>query len=59
MSDLKRGDKTDALVVRYESRDGAQRLWINQILRTINSVALADAVEMGDEVSGRFGRLFG
>lgn len=58
VADLKREDRAEALVVRYESRDGAQRLWINQILRTKNSVALADAVEMGDEASGRFGSLF-
>ena len=58
VSGLKKGDKTEALVVRYECRDGNQRMWINPILRPKNGVALADPVEMGDDVSGRFGSLF-
>ena len=59
VSDLKRGDKAEALIVRYECRDGTQRMWINPILRTkAGGVALADALEMGDEVSGWFASLF-
>ena len=58
VADLKRKDRAEALVVRYEFRDGAQHLWINQILRTKDGVALADAVVMGDDVSGRLGSLF-
>ena len=55
---LSKGDKTEALVVRYECRNGDQRMWINPILRPKDGVALADPVEMGDEVQGRFGSLF-
>jgi hypothetical protein len=59
VSDLKQVDKSEALIVRYECRDGTQRMWINQILRSkTGGVALADAVEMDDEVGGRFGNLF-
>ena len=58
VADLKKGDKTEALVVRYECRDGTQRMWINPILRHKDGVALADPVEMGDEVQVRFGSLF-
>jgi len=58
VSDLKKGDKTEALVVRYECRDGTQRMWISPIVRTKDGVALADALEMGDEAGGRFGSLF-
>jgi hypothetical protein len=60
VSDLKQGDKAEALIVRYECRDGSQRLWINQVLRPkTGGVALVDAVEMEDEVKGRFASLFG
>ena len=59
VSDLKRGDKAEALIVRYECQNGTQRMWINPILRTkAGGVALADALEMGDEVSGWFASLF-
>ena len=59
VSELKSGDKAEALIVRYECRDGTQRMWINPIHRTkADDVALADALEMGDEVRGRFGTLF-
>lgn len=58
VSDLRREDRAEALVVRYECRNGDQRLWINQILRGTEGPGLADAVEMGDDVSGRFGSLF-
>ncbi len=58
VSDLRREERSEALIVRYECRNGAQRLWISQILRTKDGVALADAVEMGDEVGGRFASLF-
>ncbi len=58
VADLKKGDKTEALVVRYECRDGFQRMWIKPILRPKDGVALADPVEMGDEAGGRFWSLF-
>ena len=57
--DLKRGDKTEALVVRYECRDGTQRMWISPIVRPkTGGVALGDAREMGDKPEGRFASLF-
>ena len=59
VSELKQGDKTEALTVRYECRAGTQRMWISPIVRTKDGgVALGDALEMKDEVSGRFGSLF-
>ncbi len=33
-------------------------MWVSQILRGKESVALGDAVEMGDDLSGRYGSLF-
>ena len=59
VSDLKRGDKTEALIVRYECRDGSQRMWISPIVRPkAGGVALGDALEMGETAEGRFASLF-
>lgn len=59
MEDLKRGDKTEALIVRYECRDGTQRMWISPIIRHKTSgVALGNALEMGEAAEGRFASLF-
>lgn len=53
------GDKTEALVVRYECRDGTQRMWINPIVRPkTGGEALGDALEMGETAEGRFASLF-
>lgn len=57
--DLKRGDKTEALIVRYECQDGSQRMWISPIVRPkTGGVALGDALEMGEMAEGRFASLF-
>jgi hypothetical protein len=59
VADLRREERSEALIVRCEGRDGSQRMWINQVLRPkTGGVALADAVEMEDEVKGRFASLF-
>jgi len=59
VSDLKKGDKTEAMIVRYECRDGTQRMWISPIVRPkTGGVALGDAREMGETAEGRFGTLF-
>ena len=48
----------EALIVRYECRDGSQRMWISPIVRTRDGVALGDALEMGEAAEGRFASLF-
>lgn len=59
VSELKQGDKTEALIVRYECKDGTQRMWISPIVHPkTGGIALGDALEMGDEVRGRFGSFF-
>ena len=59
VSDLKKGEKTEALVVRYECRDGAQRMWISPIVRPKpGGVALGDALVLGETADGRFASLF-
>ena len=58
VSDLKPDDKTEALMVRVECRDGTQHLWLNPIVRTKDGSALADQIEMDDSMNGRFGNLF-
>ena len=51
--------RTEAMVVRYECRDGSQRMWISPIVRPkTGGVALGDALEMGETVEGRFASLF-
>ncbi len=60
VSDLKKGDKIEALVVRYECRDGSQRMWISPIVRPkTGGVAFGDPLGMGETAEGRFARLFG
>jgi len=58
VSELNQGDKTEALMVRVECRDGTQHLWINPIRRTTSAVDLAAPIEMDDQMGGRFGGLF-
>ena len=58
VSDLKNGDREEALMVRVESRDGLNHLWLSPIVRKGKEVALAEPMEMSEELSGRFGSLF-
>ena len=58
VSELKPEDKTEALVVRYESSDGNQCIWINPILREASGVSLAETIEIEGPALGRFGSLF-
>ena len=59
VSELRPEDRTEALTVRMESRDGASRLWMSPIVRTTRGVALSDAVEWPEPPDGRFAGLFG
>ncbi len=58
VSDLKKGDREETLMVRVESRDGLNHLWLSPIVRKGEEVALAEPMEMSEELSGRFGSLF-
>lgn len=58
VSQLKPEDRSEALTVHMESRDGASRLWISPILRNGPAVALADPIDWRDPPKGRFGGLF-
>ncbi len=57
VSDLKKGDREEALMVRVESRDGLNHLWLSPIVRKGEEVALAEPMEMSAELSGPFGSL--
>jgi hypothetical protein len=58
VAELKKGDKTEALVVRYECRDGTQRMWISPIVRPkTGGVAFGDALDMSETAGGRFASL--
>ena len=57
-NDAVRCQPIESLILRYECRDGTQRMWISPIVRTKDGVALADALEMGETAEGRFASLF-
>ena len=58
VSDLSRGERTEALIVAAQARAGAGRMWISPILRGGPAkVSLADAVEL-DQPGGGAGGLF-
>lgn len=58
VSELKEGDKTEALVVRYESSDGNQCMWVSPIQRTASGASLGEAIEIQGKAVGRYGSLF-
>ena len=58
VSELKPEDKTEALLVRYQSAEGDQTIWVNPILRKASGVSLGDAIEIQGEALGRYGSLF-
>ncbi len=59
VSDLRPEDKSEALLVAVQSRDGKSSCWIDAIIRNKEngSVGLGDACEL-NEVGGRLGGLF-
>ena len=59
VADLKPEDRREAVVVHYQSRDGANFMWMSPIIRMGDRVALSDAIEWRDPPGGRFGKLFG
>ena len=58
VSELKPEDRTEALLVRYQSSDGTQCVWVNVIQRKPSGVSLAEPIELHDKADGRFGSLF-
>lgn len=57
VSELKEGDKTEALFVRYQSLED-QCFWVSPILRKGTGVSLGEAIEFRNKADGRFGSLF-
>lgn len=58
VSQLKPGDKSEALMVRVESRDGLTHVWLSPIVRAQDGVALADPMEISEPTGGRLGSFF-
>lgn len=59
VSDLSQGERTEALTVRVESKEGAGRLWISPILRGGGAkVSLGEAGLVEEPVGGRLGSIF-
>lgn len=59
VSDLKPGEKSEGLMVRVESRDGYNHIWLSPIVRSPDGVALADPMDFDEPPGGRLGTLFG
>lgn len=59
VSELRPEDRTEALIVMMESREGAHFLWLTPILRDEETVTLGETVEYPDPPNGRFSKLFG
>ena len=58
VSQLKPGEKSEALMVKVESRDGLTHVWLSPIVRSPDGVALADPMEITEPTGGRLGSLF-
>jgi hypothetical protein len=60
VAELEKGERTEALVVRMESREGATRIWYNPILRGDGTVklALADPIVLNEPTGGRLASFF-
>jgi hypothetical protein len=59
VSELAQGEKTEALMVRMESRDGATKIWFNPILRGgAAKVSLADPIALNEPLGGRLNSFF-
>ena len=59
VSELAQGEKTEALMVRMESRGGTARIWFSPILRGgASKVSLADPIVLDEQPGGRFGSFF-
>ena len=49
VADLKDEDRTEALMLRMESRDGGHLTWLDPIIRTGDDVTLGDGMVLGRE----------
>ena len=58
VSQLKPGEKSEALMVKVESRDGLTHVWLSPIVRSPDGVALAAPMEITEPTGGRLGSFF-
>ena len=58
VSELKPEDRTEALMIRFQSSDGNQCVWVNPIIRKGTGVSLGETIEIKGTALGRFGSLF-
>jgi len=60
VSDLRPADRTEALFIAIQSRDGRSSCWVDPIVRDAKTgeVSLGEGFNL-DKMGGRFGRLFG
>ncbi len=58
VSHLDPSDKTEALLINVESRDGTTRLWLNPIIRQGDDVSLRDTLTFDEPPKGLFSGWF-
>lgn len=56
--ELRPEDRTEALVVMMESREGAHFMWVTPILRVGRKVTLGETISFPEQSKGRFAGLF-
>lgn len=59
VADLKDEDRTEALTLRLESRDGGHLTWLDPIVRTDEEVTLGEGVVLGREKCLKLESFFG
>ncbi|NLF99547.1 MAG: hypothetical protein GX565_05280 [Lentisphaerae bacterium] len=59
VADLKDDDRTEALMLRMESRDGGHLTWLEPIIRTGDDVTLGEGVVLGCEACLKMESFFG
>jgi hypothetical protein len=59
VADLKDDDRTEALIVRLEGRDGGHLTWLDPIIRTGDDVTLGEGVVLGPEQCLKLASFFG
>lgn len=58
VSQLKPEDRTEALMVRLETRAGVNHLWLSPILRDAAGVSLGEPLDIDQRMEGRLGTFF-
>ena len=59
VTDLKKEDQSEVLMLYMSSREGASRIWLHPIVRHGEKAELGEVIDTNAPAGGLFGRLFG